>query len=92
MTSEEATEKVIAEQIPAMAKLNAQGELRVENIDVFCEKGVFNVDQTRRILEAGRRVAGLRINFHGEELSCLGSAEVSTFCIALTENFSLLSV
>jgi len=32
-------------------------------IDVFCEKGVYDVDQSRRILEAGR-LAGLRLNFH----------------------------
>lgn len=32
-------------------------------IDVFCEKGVYDIDQSRRILEAGR-LAGLRLNFH----------------------------
>ena len=63
-------------QLPEILALNAKGDLHVENIDVFCEKGVFNVEQTKRILEQGKR-NGLRINFHGEELSCLGSAEVN---------------
>ena len=27
------------------------GQLDVENIDVFCEKGVFEVEDSRRILE-----------------------------------------
>lgn len=48
----------------------------MKGIDVFCEKGVFNICQSRRILEAGRR-AGLRLNFHADELSALGGAEVS---------------
>ena len=77
MTSDEATEDVIRNQIPEVARLRSIGELKsCENIDVFCEKGVFDVGQTRRILETGQK-AGLRINFHGEELTCLGSAEVS---------------
>ena len=63
-------------QLPEVARLNSAGELSVDNVDVFCEKGVFDVDQTRRILEAGK-AAGMRINFHAEELSCLGGAEVS---------------
>ena len=49
--------------------------LVVDNVDVFCELGVFDVDQTRRILEAGQTI-GLEANFHGEELHCLHSAEV----------------
>ena len=47
----------------------------MDNIDVFCEEGVFNVEQTRRILTAGTQI-GLAINFHGEELHRLNSAEV----------------
>merc|ERR1711962_664441 len=43
--------------------------------DVFCEKGCFNVQQTKEILVAGREV-GMRVNFHGEELSNLGSAQM----------------
>ena len=51
------------------------GELVVHNMDVFCEKGVFSVEQTRRMLEAGQK-AGLALNFHAEELNRLHSAEV----------------
>ena len=28
-------------------------DLNVKNIDVFCEEGVYNVDQSRRMLAAG---------------------------------------
>ena len=50
-------------------------------MDVFCEKGVFDVDQSRRMLEAGR-AAGLRLNFHADELNPLGGAEVSSIIIS----------
>lgn len=43
---------------------------------MFCEKGVFNREQTEQILKAGVD-GGLAINFHGDELTDLGSGEVS---------------
>ena len=76
MTSDEATRNVIDVQIPEILKLNKMEELSVENIDVFCEKGVFNVEQTKSILKAGKDQGNFRINFHGEELNFLGSVEV----------------
>ena len=55
------------------------GDLHVDNIDVFCEKGcekgVFDLEQSRAILKAGKE-AGLNINFHGDELHPLNGAEV----------------
>lgn len=75
LTAEEATEDVIRVQLPEIARLNSCGQLHVENVDVFCEKGVFSVDQTRRILEAARQHR-FKINFHGEELCQLGSAQM----------------
>ena len=74
-SAEEATQDVIENQLPQIADLVAKGTLQVENVDVFCEKGVFNVDQTRRILQAARNF-GFKINFHGEELCQLNSPEV----------------
>ena len=35
----------------ALLDLFNAGELNVENIDVFCEKGVFEVEHSQRILE-----------------------------------------
>ncbi|ELU03653.1 hypothetical protein CAPTEDRAFT_166960 [Capitella teleta] len=74
-TAAEATEDVISNQLPQIKALMDSGDLNVDNIDVFCEQGVFDVDQTKRILEAGVE-AGLAINFHGEELHQLNSAEM----------------
>ena len=72
---ETATMDVINNQLPAVIKMVEEGQLEVDNIDVFCEKGVFELEQSRRILEAGKK-AGLRINFHGDELHPLGGAEM----------------
>src|SRR5204862_581746 len=36
-------------------------------IDVFCERGAFDVDQSRAVLEAGR-AAGLGLRVHGNQL------------------------
>ena len=56
---ETATSDVINNQLEQVMASVKSGELKVENIDVFCEKGVFEISQSRRILEAGRE-AGLR--------------------------------
>ena len=72
---EEATDDVINVQIPKIKDLNESKELSVENIDVFCEKGVFDTAASRRILQAGKDV-GMAINFHGDELHPMNSGEV----------------
>ena len=75
-TAAEATKDVLEVQLPKLQSLMNSGDLHVDNIDVFCEKGVFDVSQTRQILKAGKNM-GLAINFHGEELNRLNSVEVS---------------
>jgi imidazolonepropionase len=44
--------------------------------DVFCEPGVFTIDETRRILDASRR-AGLGLKLHADELKPAGGAELA---------------
>ncbi|XP_042230180.1 probable imidazolonepropionase isoform X1 [Homarus americanus] len=75
LTAEEATRRVLEQQLPAVKSAKDAGELHVDSIDVFCEQGVFNVDQSRRILEAGQR-EGFFINFHADELHPLKGAEM----------------
>ncbi len=64
----------------------------VQFIDVFCERGAFDVEQSREVLEAGRR-AGLGLRVHGNQLGHgggvalaveLGAASVD-HCNALTD-------
>ncbi|KAK7170968.1 hypothetical protein R3I94_001005 [Phoxinus phoxinus] len=74
-TMEEATQDIVAVQLPKIKELMASGDLQVDNIDVFCEKGVFDLNSTRCILQAGKDM-GLNINFHGDELHPMNSAHL----------------
>ncbi len=44
--------------------------------DVFCEPGVFTVDETRRILQVSRK-AGLGVKVHADEFTPAGGAELA---------------
>ncbi|CAM2947501.1 imidazolonepropionase [Halobacterium salinarum] len=61
---------VIADQLPAAAN----GPARF--CDVFCEADVFTVEQSRRILDAGRE-HGLAPKLHAEEFTRLGGAQLA---------------
>ncbi|HTD51385.1 MAG TPA: imidazolonepropionase, partial [Thermoanaerobaculia bacterium] len=61
-------ETIVSEIIPAAA-----AEDLARFCDVFCDEGVFTVDESRRILEAARR-AGLGLRIHADELVRSGGA------------------
>jgi imidazolonepropionase len=65
---EDYVDLLIHEMIPAISK---QGIARF--CDVFCEKGVFTLDQGRRILEAARKT-DLGLKIHADEVHDLGGA------------------
>ncbi len=44
-----------------------------EFVDVFCEDGVFDVEESRRMLEAGQKL-GLRARIHADEIEEIGGA------------------
>ncbi|MDH7563645.1 MAG: imidazolonepropionase [Candidatus Bathyarchaeota archaeon] len=61
-----------------------------EFCDVFCEKGVFNLEQSRRILIAGKSF-GLKPKVHADELSMLGGAELAADVEAVSADHLLFS-
>ncbi len=63
---------VIEEMIPKVAE-----KVLAEFCDVFCERGAFTLEQTRRILLAGKS-HGLRAKVHADEMSTLGGAELAS--------------
>ncbi|WP_277543419.1 imidazolonepropionase [Haloarcula laminariae] len=67
-TAEAYTESVVTEQLPAVAD---QGIAQF--CDVFCEADVFSVEQSRRILDAGRE-HGLTPKIHADEFERLGGS------------------
>jgi imidazolonepropionase len=62
-------ETIVSEIVP-----RAAGVARF--CDVFCEKDVFTVDESRRILEAGR-AAGMGVRIHADELGRSGGARLA---------------
>jgi imidazolonepropionase len=60
---------IVNEMIPAVA-----AERLADYIDVFCDKGFFTVDETERLLEAGRQ-HGLRPKMHANELDYSGGIQ-----------------
>lgn len=64
-------DEVVGRQLPAIAR-----EDLAVFCDVFCEKGYFDVPQTRRILEAARDY-GLKLKVHAEEFNDTGGAELA---------------
>ncbi|KAL8625017.1 putative imidazolonepropionase [Nucella lapillus] len=82
-TASEATNDVLHKHLPRLRELMTSGDLKLHNVDVFCEQGVFDVTQSHDILLAGEAM-GLNINFHGEELHLLHSAEMGAEIGALT--------
>ncbi|KAJ3074625.1 putative imidazolonepropionase [Podochytrium sp. JEL0797] len=70
-----ATLDVLHSQIPAVITARDNGSIYVDNIDIFMEKGIFDYDQTEQILSKGKS-CGMCINFHGDELNYMASAEL----------------
>lgn len=68
---EEFIDLIINEMLPVVKEKNL-----AEFCDVFCEEGVFSVDQTRRILEAARSL-GFKNKIHADEIVPLGGAELA---------------
>ncbi len=68
---EEFVNLVVTEMIPKVA---ARG--LAEFCDVFCEKGAFSLEQTKRILVKSKD-AGLKAKVNADEFSTLGGAEIA---------------
>jgi len=64
-------DRVVEEQLPAVAE-----QALAEFCDVFCEEGIFSVDQSRRVLEAGRE-HGLNPKIHADEFERLGGSQLA---------------
>jgi imidazolonepropionase len=67
---DELTEEIVKKWIPEVGRRKL-----AEYCDVFCEKGYFNVEQSRRILEAGR-TNGMKLRIHADWLAHSGGARL----------------
>ena len=69
---DELTDDVVGRWLPEIAKRKL-----AEYCDVFCEKGYFNLEQTRRILDKGRRL-GMKLRIHADWLAHSGGARLGS--------------
>lgn len=61
-------DSIIDESLPAVKEQNI-----AEYCDIFCEQGVFSVEQSRRLLKAAKKL-GIGIKIHADEVHDLGGA------------------
>lgn len=76
---------IIEEMIPAVA-----ADMLAEFSDIFCEEGVFSVDQSRRIQQAAAS-HGLKLKFHADELTCSHGAELAASMHAVSADHLVYS-
>lgn len=81
--SDEYIDFLINEMLPIVS----QNEL-AECCDVFCEQGVFSIEQSRRLLTAARE-QGLKLKLHADEIVSLGGAELAAELKALSADHLL---
>lgn len=67
---------VITEMLPAVAAFAKEQGQPPPFVDVFCEEGVFTVEQTRRIFEAGVAL-GMPLKVHADEFVGLGGTKLA---------------
>jgi len=78
MSPDQYVDLVISEMLPRVAK-----EKLAEFCDVFCERGYFDVEQSRKILTAAKKL-GLKLRGHVDQLSNSGGARLMAELGAIT--------
>ena len=69
--ADEYVDLVTQETIPKVAELGL-----AEFCDVFCDRGIFNMEQSKRVLKAGKS-QGLKPKIHADHMSPLAGAEIA---------------
>ena len=84
-TPEKYSDLVIEKMIPLVSEKKLAAFC-----DVFCEKGVFNISQSRRILSAAKKVE-LKPKIHADEMSTFGGTELAADIKAVSADHLLFS-
>ncbi len=68
---DEMIEEIIKDVLPVVVERKL-----AEFCDIFCEKNVFNIEQSRRLLTKAKEL-GLKVKLHADEIVPLGGAELA---------------
>lgn len=82
MAAKDAAKDIVQVHLGRIKDAMDRNEISPALIDVFCEKGVFEFQDTKDILEAGKKI-GLKANFHGDEIHCMKSGKLASEVHAL---------
>jgi len=74
---------LIDETLPAVKRQNI-----ATHCDIFCEKGVFTIEQGRRLLRAALNI-GMKVKLHADEVNDLGGAGLAAELRALSADHLL---
>jgi len=78
MDADEYADLVVNEMLPQVTS-----DRLAEFCDVFCERGYFDIEQSRRILSAAKKL-GLKLRIHADQLSNSGAANLAAELKAVT--------
>jgi imidazolonepropionase len=78
ISADEYLDLVVNDMLPRVVS-----EKLAEFCDVFCEAGYFNIEQSKRILDAAKRL-GLKLRIHADQLSSSGAAKLAAESKATT--------
>src|SRR6266545_2425717 len=78
MHADEYVDLVVNEMLPRVTS-----DSLAEFCDVFCERGYFDIEQSRQILNSAKRL-GLRLRIHADQLSNSGAAKLAVELKAAT--------
>jgi imidazolonepropionase len=78
MQADEYVDLIVSEMLPRVAS-----DSLAEFCDVFCERGYFDIEQSRSILSAGKRLE-LKLRVHADQLSNSGAAKLAAELKATT--------
>jgi imidazolonepropionase len=76
---------IVGEMIPSVVESGL-----AEFCDVFCEKGVFDIDQSRKILLAAKS-KGMKLKVHADEIFQLGGASLAAEVGAVSADHLLMA-
>jgi imidazolonepropionase len=80
---EEYIDLLIEEMLPLV-----KAENLAEHCDIFCEKGVFSIAQSRRLLAAAKGL-GFKVKIHADEVNDLGGADLAAELDAISADHLL---
>lgn len=88
--ADEYVDYIVEKMIPELERRNHEEEIPLAVFcDVFCENSAFNVEQSRKVLVAGKK-AGLIPKIHADEINVIGAVPLGTEMSAISADHLIM--